>query len=417
MSVPVREPDDGPSKDGPLNYAPKKIRHPESDPITAGAHRVGDDASPNATRQSGQPPWKRLQRRRSFAGDIAIVELRDKLGLAPERLPEPPPSPAVKYWWASRLAGVAVVTAVGVIGYQMDSGPPNSLPELALGSTESNQQGLVSKRSVPDAHPLQSAAPSFASPAAARAIVPQSDEQKSRDAAPTTSPRLTVGAVRRRRADGATRLTVSAEDAGANAAVVIGGLATGSTLSAGTQLGPNTWRLSVEELTGAAITPPSGFVGAVDLMLELRLADNTVADRRSLRLEWSGDGAPEPAMSQPRRLATSEIAVMVKSGTQYMANGNIGAARMMLQPAAEAGDAVAAFTLAESFDPLVLRKLNTKGGITANLSLAQIWYQKAKDLGSAAAPERLERLRGYPSEADGVEPPLMFGISRKSRQE
>jgi TPR repeat protein len=394
MRVPVREPDDGPS--GPLDYAPKKIRRPQPAPTPASAHREGDAASQNATLQSGQPPWKRSKRRESFAGDVAIVELRNKLALAPERLPEPPPSTGKKYWLASRLAGVAVVTAIGIIGYRMGSGPPTALPQLALGSSESNQQGLVSKRSVSAAHPFQSADPPFASPAAAKAIVPQSDEQKSRDTAPTASPRLTVGAVRAQQADEATRLTVSAADAGAGAAVVISGLAPGSTLSAGTQVGPDTWRLSVEELTRAAITPPSGFVGAVDLTLELRLADNTVADRRSLRLEWSGDGAPAPAKSQPRRLATSEIALMVKNGIEYMANGNIGAARMMLQPAAEAGDPVAAFALAETFDPLVLRKLNTKGGITANVGLAHTWYQKAKDLGSDVARERLERLARLP---------------------
>jgi hypothetical protein len=99
MSVPVREPDDGPSKDVPLNYAPKKIRHPQSDPIPTDAHREGDAASQNTTLESGQPPWKRSTRRGSFAGDVAIVELRNKLALAPQRLPEPPPSPSVKYWW------------------------------------------------------------------------------------------------------------------------------------------------------------------------------------------------------------------------------------------------------------------------------------------------------------------------------
>jgi hypothetical protein len=395
MSVPVREPADGPS--GPLNYAPRKIRHPQPDPTPGSAHREGDAASQSTTLQSRQPPWKQSKRCEPFAGDVAVVELRNKLALAPERLSEPPPSPGVKYRLAGRLAGVAVVTAVGVIGYRMGSGPslPTSLPQLALGSSQSNQQGSVSGRSVPAAHPFQSADPPFASPAATKAIVLQSDEHMSHDAAPAASPRLTVGAVRRQQADDATRLTVSAEDAGADAAVVIGGLAPGSTLSAGTQLGPNTWRLSAEELTGAAITPPRGFVGAVDLTLELRLADNTVADRRSLRLEWLGDEAPA-AKSQPRQLAASEIALMVKSGTQYMANGNIGAARMMLQPAAEAGDPVAAFALAETFDPLVLRQLNTKGGITANVGLAQTWYQKAKDSGSTAAPERLERLARLP---------------------
>jgi hypothetical protein len=286
MSAPVREPDDGPSKDGPLNYAPKKIRDPDSDLIPAGAHREGDANSQDTTFESGQPPWKRSKRRGSFAGDVAIVELRNKLALAPQRLPEPPPSLGTKYRLTSRLVGIAVVTAVGVIGYRMGSGPI-SPPHLALSSSQSDQQELVSK----------SAPRSFAAPGAARAVEPPSNQQKSRDA-PTASPRLAVGAVRPQQADEATRLTVSAADAGADAAVVIGGLAPGSRLSAGTQVGPNTWRLSIEELAGAAITPPSGFVGAVDLTLELRLADNTVADRRSLRLEWSGDGAPTPAKSQ-----------------------------------------------------------------------------------------------------------------------
>src|SRR5215475_3848126 len=101
----VREPGDGPSKDGPLNYAPKRIRHPQSDLRAADAHREADAASQNT-------PWKRSKRRGSFAGDVAIVELRNKLALAPQRLPEPPPSPAIKYWLTGRLAGVAVVTAV-----------------------------------------------------------------------------------------------------------------------------------------------------------------------------------------------------------------------------------------------------------------------------------------------------------------
>jgi TPR repeat protein len=323
------------------------------------------------------------------------VELRNKLALAPDRLPAPPPPPSTgsKYGLASRLAGVAVVTAVGVIGYRLGSPPPTLSPQLAL---RSNQQGLASERSVQAAHPLLSADPPFTPPAAAKAIVPQSDEQKSSDSARAASPRLTVNAGRPQQADETAKLTVSAADAGADAAMVIGGLAPGSTLSTGTQVGPNTWRLSVEELTNVVITPPRGFVGAMDLTLELRLADNTAADRKSVQLEWSGNGARAPVKSQPRRLATSEIALMVKNGAEYMANGNIGAARMMLQPAAQAGDPGAAFALAETYDPLVLRKLNAKGGITGDVGLAQTWYQKARDLGSAVAPERLERLARLP---------------------
>jgi tetratricopeptide (TPR) repeat protein len=82
---------------------------------------------------------------------------------------------------------------------------------------------------------------------------------------------------------------------------------------------------------------------------------------------------------------TLAIAPMVKNGIEYMANGNISAARLMFQAAAEAGDPFAAFALAETYDPRVLSKLNATGGITADVGLAQTWYQKAKDLGSAVA--------------------------------
>jgi TPR repeat protein len=51
---------------------------------------------------------------------------------------------------------------------------------------------------------------------------------------------------------------------------------------------------------------------------------------------------------------------------------------------------------AETYDPLVLGKLSAKGGIAADISLAQTWYEKAKDLGSAVAPERLARLARLP---------------------
>jgi len=87
---------------------------------------------------------------------------------------------------------------------------------------------------------------------------------------------------------------------------------------------------------------------------------------------------------------------MMKNGAAFLANGNIGAARMMFQPAAEAGDPVAAFALAETYDPSVLRKLGAKGGIASDIALAHSWYEKARNLGSTLAAERLERLARIP---------------------
>jgi TPR repeat protein len=398
MSAPVREPDDGPTKDGPLNYAPKKVRHPEPDPNSAGAPRKGDLAPQSPAPESPEPPWKRSKQRAVFAGDAAIAELRSKLALAPDRLPEPPPPPSTgpKYVLARRLAGVAGVTAVGVIGYQLGSAPPASPPQLAPPPSQSNQQALASKRSV--AYPPQAAESAFASPAAANAIVLQSNEQKSRDAVSSraVSGQLTVRAVTLQQADEAARLTVSAADAGANAAVVISGLAPGSVLSAGTQVGPNTWRLAVEALTGAAITPPRGFIGTMDLTLQLYLADNTVVDRKGLQLGWSGKSVVVPAKSQPRQHSAAEIALMMKSGAALLANGDISGAQLMYQRLAEEGKAMAALALAETYDPLVLGKSNISGGMTPDVTLAQSWYEKATSLGSTAARGRLERLARLP---------------------
>jgi hypothetical protein len=342
-----------------LNYGPNKARRPKLDQSPAAAPQKVDFTPQH--RSPEPPPWRRSKRSDAFPGDVAIAELRNRLALAPDRLAEPPPvSTGSKFSLAGRLAGLVVVGAAGVVGYRLGLAPPAS----------------------PNAPPV-----AFAS-------APPFTEQKPRDpSSPQASFRqLAVNAVQTRQADEPARLTLSAGDGDANEAVVIDGLAPGSALSVGTQAGPGTWRLSTQGLDETAIMPPGGFVGAMDLTLELRLADNTVADRKSLRLEWSPKSALAPAESQLQRLAASEIELMVKRGAEYMAIGNVGAARMILLPAAEADDSVAAFALAETYDPLVLRKLNAKGGIAADISIAQTWYEKAKDLGYTVASERLARL-------------------------
>src|SRR5215475_6454641 len=291
-----------------------------------------------------------------------------------------------------RLAGVALVTAAGFISYRLAWEPPPGSPPHALPASQLNQQTLASEPSV--AYAPQSTEPGLALPAATNTIALPSNEQKLRDSASprTASRQLTVEAVRPLLADEAAMLTVSAKDAGPNAAVVISGLSAGSVLSAGTQLGSNTWRLSAEELDRAVITPPRGFAGTMKLALELRLADNTVVDRKSLELEWMGRGVAVPAKSEPRQHNASEIAAMMKSGAESMGNGDVSGARLMYQRLAKEGEASAALALAESYDPPMLRKSNITRAITPDVALAQSWYEKAKALGSPVAAERLEAL-------------------------
>jgi TPR repeat protein len=87
----------------------------------------------------------------------------------------------------------------------------------------------------------------------------------------------------------------------------------------------------------------------------------------------------------------------MKLGADLMASGDIASARRMFERVAEAGEAAGAFTLAETYDPIVLKALRLRGGgIAANPMLARHWYEQARDMGSAAATDRIARLTQGP---------------------
>src|SRR5579871_3149662 len=139
----AREP--GPSTDEPLNYAPKKVRDAGPGSDAAGAPPNSDAAPKSVAPELADPPWKRSrQRKTAFVGDVAITELRTKLALAPDRLPEPPPpsSSGSRLVWAGRLVGIAVVVAFGFIGYRW--GSSSGLVHLL------EKSGGSSQPSVPD---------------------------------------------------------------------------------------------------------------------------------------------------------------------------------------------------------------------------------------------------------------------------
>jgi hypothetical protein len=104
--------------------------------------------------------------------------------------------------------------------------------------------------------------------------------------------------------------------------------------------------------------------------------------------------AAEPPIAPPpaqRKLDQEEIAVLLKRGKDLIANGDLAAARLVLQRAANANDAEAALALGATYDPYVLRALKVYG-FKADPVMARDWYEKASELGSAAAPRRLEML-------------------------
>jgi hypothetical protein len=92
-----------------------------------------------------------------------------------------------------------------------------------------------------------------------------------------------------------------------------------------------------------------------------------------------------------RTLAAEEVALLIKQGEQFVANGDFVTARLMFQRAAQAGDANAAMALAATYDPLMLARLGAVG-VGGDVEKARSWYQKAESLGAPEATHRLSLL-------------------------
>jgi hypothetical protein len=221
--------------------------------------------------------------------------------------------------------------------------------------------------------------------------------------------------------------------------IVIRGLQPGSRVTAGTSAGEGAWRVPMRELPHAAVMPPQDFVGTMDLSVDLRRNDDSVADSDVQRISWIASG-PNPAVAKPvkttavsptgdvfpppppprssaaapqtngsresslgdprseqaqtsasRRLDPEEVRNLIQRGDAALQSGDIAAARLLLRRAAEAGDMTAAMALAATYDPGVLTQLGALGA-KADVGTARGWYQKAADRGSPEAKRRLREL-------------------------
>ncbi|RXH40813.1 hypothetical protein [Bradyrhizobium zhanjiangense] len=103
--------------------------------------------------------------------------------------------------------------------------------------------------------------------------------------------------------------------------------------------------------------------------------------------------APPPAPSQPAKtLDADTLAGLMTRAKSLLGVGDISAARLLLERAANAQDATAAFLLAQTYDPAVLGTSDARR-IAADATAAREWYQKAAALGSTEARQRLVQLQ------------------------
>ncbi|WP_409191216.1 hypothetical protein [Bradyrhizobium sp. RDM4] len=107
--------------------------------------------------------------------------------------------------------------------------------------------------------------------------------------------------------------------------------------------------------------------------------------------------APAPITAQPppppaKTLDADTLAGLMARANGLLAVGDIAAARLLLERAANAQDPTAAFLLGQTYDPAVLGTSDARR-IAADATAARDWYQKAAGLGSAEARQRLAQIQ------------------------
>jgi hypothetical protein len=188
-------------------------------------------------------------------------------------------------------------------------------------------------------------------------------------------------------------------------AIHITGLSEGSRLSAGEKLGSSGWNIPARDLAGVLVVPPPSFVGTMRTVIQLRSAGNVAVDTQVASYEWVArlTDRTAPTRAQPKatdvsplippagKLDPNRVAQLVKRGVELLRIGDFAAARLLLRPAAEAGDAEAALLLGATYDPAAVSDFGALG-LAPDPDVARAWYQRALESGSVEASRRIERL-------------------------
>ena len=236
-------------------------------------------------------------------------------------------------------------------------------------------------------------------------------------------------------------ISVSAPSAGAS--VTLRGLPPGARLTAGRRIGVGEWRVAAQEISAVAVIPPDDYTGQVTVAAELRGDDGEALVGSSVHLAWSSASlsaasapatpqqaspaatpqqllalapsstvvaptvvtpsvsivaptvaaptGPAPPLPVVRNLDPREIASFLTRAQDLIAAGDLQSARLLLRRAAEAQNARAAFALAQTYDPAVLKQYGASAP-PAEVATARNWYERARDWGSPDAQRQLDAL-------------------------
>jgi hypothetical protein len=201
-----------------------------------------------------------------------------------------------------------------------------------------------------------------------------------------------------------------------NSFVRLRGFPTSVSLTEGHAIAPGSWAIPLFGLPSLKAIVPAGVSGRNEISISLVGVDGTTLAESRTSLVIASTPPPErPQPPPPQRQAAPMLAPppvrrppptpdlsdedkaraerMLAQGAKHLEQGNIGAARMFFQRAAEAGLAAGALRMGATYDPVELGRLEALAGINADRGEARKWYELARDLGAPEATDRLARLR------------------------
>jgi hypothetical protein len=210
-----------------------------------------------------------------------------------------------------------------------------------------------------------------------------------------------------------------------NSFVRLRGLPGSVSLSDGHAIAPGSWAVPLFALPSLKAIVPAGVSGRTEIIIHLVSMDGTtLAEARTAlivgptatmiapaekkaaaepppqrpALPQVSAPAAQPLQARPAELtpeAKDRAERLILQGDRHLEQGNIGAARLFYQRAAEAGLPAGAIKMAATYDPTELERLNVRvQGVAADRAEARKWYERARTLGASDAEERLTRLGG-----------------------
>ena len=127
---------------------------------------------------------------------------------------------------------------------------------------------------------------------------------------------------------------------------------------------------------------------------EISQAYQSAAKSQQQQMAAVAPAAPvpqQPAAPGTRRVDMDEVAGILKRAKTLLVMGDIFAARLLLERAADI-EAEAALMLGTTYDPAVVGNQDMRS-ITPDPAMARQWYQRAAELGSNDARRRLSQLQ------------------------